>query len=78
MLVNPGFGGQKLIERTVDKIAEAKRMAPNHTIQVDGGVNKNNIKMLHEKGATNFVAGSAIFNQTDRKQAICELLDALK
>ncbi len=78
MLVNPGFGGQKMIQSAVDKINHIKTLAPNHEIQVDGGVSASNIKQLHDLGATNFVAGSAIFGQKDRKKAIQNLLNVLK
>jgi ribulose-phosphate 3-epimerase len=77
MLVNPGFGGQKLIESVIPKITQAKKRAPNLSVQVDGGVTKDNIKKLYEAGADNFVAGSAIFNTDDRGEAIKALKEAL-
>lgn len=78
MLVNPGFGGQSLIPSTIDKITQAKKIAPHLSIQVDGGVTKDNIKQLKEAGADNFVAGSAIFNAPDRAKAIQHLKRALE
>jgi len=74
MTVNPGFGGQKFIPQMVEKIAEASLLfakeAPHLAIQVDGGINKDTIERCYQAGAREFVAGSAIFNQSDRKLAI--------
>lgn len=65
MTVNPGFGGQKFIAYSFNKIREVKELKdkynPDLLIQVDGGADKNNIKELVEAGATVVVAGSAIF-----------------
>jgi ribulose-phosphate 3-epimerase len=65
MLVNPGFGGQKLIPYTVDKITELKKMIEkrhlNCDIEVDGGVNFDNVKKLMDVGANIIVSGSSIF-----------------
>lgn len=77
MLVNPGFGGQKLIQSVIPKISEAKAKASNQSIQVDGGVTIDNIKLLRDAGANNFVAGSAIFNKSCRKKAVQGLLECL-
>ena len=73
MMVNPGFGGQSLLQSQVAKIKQARKLYPSLSIQVDGGVTKDNIKILAKAGANNFVAGSAIFKQKDRKQAITQL-----
>lgn len=66
MSVNPGFGGQSYIEATTDKIRRLKAMIDNKglscDIQVDGGINLNNIKEIVDAGANIVVAGSAIFN----------------
>lgn len=61
MSVNPGFGGQSFIPFSLDKIRELRSMAPNLDIQVDGGVNADNIEALVEAGANIIVAGTAIF-----------------
>lgn len=66
MSVNPGFGGQKFIPYSLNKIREVKEMAlkannPNILIQVDGGIDKNNVKDVIEAGANVIVAGSAVF-----------------
>ena len=65
MLVNPGFGGQKTINSQVEKIKKVKKMIEKVNkkifLEVDGGVNLNNISYLVEAGAEVLVAGSAIF-----------------
>ncbi|MGP1608106.1 MAG: ribulose-phosphate 3-epimerase [Moraxella sp.] len=67
MSVNPGFGGQKFIEVTLDKIAAVRKRIDDSGrdiyLEVDGGVNVDNIKRIAKAGADMFVAGSAIFNQ---------------
>ena len=77
MSVNPGFGGQKFIESSVEKIKALSKMLKekksNAIIQVDGGINKDTIKKVARAGATSFVAGSAIFNTKNYKQAILSL-----
>ena len=65
MSVNPGFGGQKFIPYSLDKIKELSKMReeknPKLLIQVDGGVDACNIKELSEVGVDEFVAGSSVF-----------------
>jgi ribulose-phosphate 3-epimerase len=77
MSVNPGFSGQKFIENTYDKIAEAKEMivasGSNALIQVDGGVNNENAPKIIEAGADVLVAASYIFHHTEPLTAIQEL-----
>lgn len=77
MSVNPGFGGQKFIESSIDKIKALSQLLkeknPDAIIQVDGGINKDTIKSVSKAGATSFVAGSAIFNTKDYKKAILDL-----
>ncbi|UFJ61098.1 ribulose-phosphate 3-epimerase [Brevibacillus sedimenti] len=78
MTVNPGFGGQKFIHSVVPKIKELRRMLDerglNHVeIEVDGGVNEQTARLCEEAGATVLVAGSAVFNQSDRAQAIAAI-----
>lgn len=80
MSVNPGFGGQKFIPYSLDKIARLKEMATrigrnDLDIEVDGGVTSANVKALAEAGVTIAVAGSAVFGKEDRKAAI-EVLKA--
>ena len=65
MSVNPGFGGQKYIETTTDKVRRLRQMITernlNVDIEVDGGVTQDNVGMLIEAGANIFVAGSAVY-----------------
>ena len=62
MTVNPGFGGQKFISECVDKIRYIKEKAPQIDIQVDGGINLDNLPIVLEAGANVIVAGSSVFN----------------
>lgn len=77
MSVNPGFGGQKFIENTYDKverlakIIEEKKL--NVHIEIDGGVNQETAKQLVKSGANMLVAGSHVFNAKDPVKAIAEL-----
>ena len=77
MSVNPGFGGQKFIESSIDKIKALSKLLKeknsNAIIQVDGGINNSTIKAVSMAGATSFVAGSAIFNTADYKETILGL-----
>ncbi|MDP4162051.1 MAG: ribulose-phosphate 3-epimerase [Bacillota bacterium] len=77
MSVNPGFGGQKFIPEVLPKIRAVKKMAEevgvDIEIEIDGGVNSETAKLCIEAGATVLVAGSAVFNEQDRKQAIAAL-----
>ena len=65
MTVNPGFGGQKLIPDTLRKITELKKMAEDRgialDIEVDGGINQENVTLVLEAGANVIVAGTAVF-----------------
>jgi ribulose-phosphate 3-epimerase len=74
MSVNPGFGGQKFIPGTLDKLREARALIDasgrDIRLEIDGGVNVQNIREIAAAGADTFVAGSAIFNQPDYKVVI--------
>ena len=74
MTVNPGFGGQKMIRSSVEKIAEIREMLDragcDAIIEVDGGVNEQTAPMLLERGATMLVAGSALYGAPDAKAFI--------
>ena len=69
MSVNPGFCGQKFIPYTLDKLREARTaidaLGLSTRLEIDGGVNVDNIAAIAQAGADTFVAGSAIFNQPD-------------
>lgn len=74
MSVNPGFGGQKFIGHTVQKIRALREMidaaGSDTLIEIDGGVNVSNAPMLAEAGADALVAGSAVFLAPDPKSVI--------
>ncbi|TPW18636.1 MAG: ribulose-phosphate 3-epimerase [Halothiobacillaceae bacterium] len=77
MSVNPGFGGQKFIPQTLDKLREARRLIDesgyNIRLEIDGGVKVDNIREIAAAGADTFVAGSAIFNTPDYKVTIDQM-----
>jgi ribulose-phosphate 3-epimerase len=81
MTVNPGFGGQAFIPQVLPKIKQLaniiKEKQLSIEIEVDGGVNEETAKQCVKAGATVLVAGSAIYNTTDRKQAITNLKQAV-
>jgi len=76
MSVNPGFGGQKFIPATLEKISRLRKMIDDRgltiDIEVDGGVNSKTIASVADAGANVFVAGSAIFGSEDYAATIAE------
>lgn len=74
MSVNPGFGGQKFIDSTLNKLRLVRQKinasGRDIRLEIDGGVNVSNIRTIAEAGADMFVAGSAIFNAPDYKTVI--------
>jgi ribulose-phosphate 3-epimerase len=74
MSVNPGFGGQKFIPNTLDKLRKVRELIDasgrDIRLEIDGGVTVDNIAQIAQAGADMFVAGSAIFSQPDYKQVI--------
>jgi ribulose-phosphate 3-epimerase len=74
MSVNPGFGGQKFIPNTLDKLRAVRKKIDESgydiRLEIDGGVTPDNIAEVAQAGADVFVAGSAIFNQPDYKAVI--------
>ena len=77
MSVNPGFGGQRFIEHTIDKVkalrAMIERTGSKALIEIDGGVNMDTGRRLREAGADVLVAGSAVFGQADPLKAAADL-----
>ena len=77
MSVNPGFGGQKFIPTSLEKIRKVRKIIDESgrkiRLQVDGGINKDNIKSIADAGADTFVAGSAVFDVEDYNLAISSL-----
>lgn len=80
MSVNPGFGGQSLIERVFPKIerlrTEVERRGLSTLIEVDGGVKAHNARRFTDAGADVLVSGSGVFGQPDRAAAIQAIRDA--
>ena len=74
MTVEPGFGGQKIIPETFDKVAEVKafadKLGKKIDIEVDGGVTPDNFRELTSRGANVIVAGSAVFKAPDITAAV--------
>ena len=80
MTVNPGFGGQKFIHSVIPKIKQLAAIIREKDlaieIEIDGGINAETIVPCAEAGATIFVAGSAIYSQTDRSKALQDIQQA--
>ncbi len=81
MSVNPGYGGQKFIPETLNKLREARAMIDTSglpiRLEIDGGVTVGNIAEIAAAGADTFVAGSAIFGAENRDAAIAAMRKAL-
>jgi ribulose-phosphate 3-epimerase len=79
MTVNPGFGGQKFIPYTVEKIKQARRMIEERNlacvIEVDGGIDTATVPQVVKAGAEVLVAGSAVFHAPDPGRKVRELLE---
>ncbi len=81
MSVNPGFGGQKFIPATLDKLREVRAMIDasgfDIRLEVDGGLSAANIKEVAQAGADTFVAGSAIFGTDNYESVINQMREQL-
>ena len=81
MSVNPGFGGQSFIPRTLDRLRRLVDMrdtsGASFDIEVDGGVSASNIAAIRDAGANVFVAGSAIYKTDDYAESISSMRSAL-
>lgn len=81
MSVNPGFGGQKFIPNTLNKLSQARELLDSFDndirLEVDGGVGIENIAEIASAGADTFVAGSAIFGSSSYAGTIAAMRDAL-
>ena len=77
MSVEPGFGGQKFMENSLDKIKELAKLRKdynyNFLIEVDGGINQETAKLCKEAGADILVVGSYLFNSLDRENLIIKM-----
>ncbi len=82
MSVNPGFGGQKFIESVLHKVAKVRTLIDqnnlNVRLEVDGGINLENISRVASAGADTFVAGSAIFNADNYADTIKQMRSLLE
>lgn len=80
MTVEPGYGGQKLIPETLEKVSKIRAEIENRSlsveIQVDGGINSSNAPLAISAGASILVAGSSVFGAADKKAAIESLRNA--
>ena len=77
MSVYPGFGGQKFIPEVLQKIEQARKLieqtGEDIDLEIDGGINKENVRLVKDAGANVIVAGSTVFNEVDRAKIIKEL-----
>jgi len=86
MSVNPGFGGQKFIPSTLDKLRLVRARIDAHVaaggqpiwLEVDGGVKTDNIREIAQAGADTFVAGSAVFGAPDADGGYATVMQALR
>jgi ribulose-phosphate 3-epimerase len=81
MSVNPGFGGQSFIPQSLEKLRQVRALIDQSgfdiRLEIDGGVKVDNIRAIAEAGADMFVAGSAIFGQTDYQAVISQMRSEL-
>ena len=81
MSVNPGFGGQKFIESALEKVEELKEIKEefgyNFEIEIDGGINLQNVKTVTDAGVELVVAGSSVFGAEDIPARVKEFLEIL-
>ena len=82
MSVNPGFGGQKFIDSVLKKVTKVRSLIEKNNldirIEVDGGINQENIAIVASAGADTFVAGSAIFSHEDYAKTINQMRSSLE
>jgi ribulose-phosphate 3-epimerase len=82
MSVNPGFGGQSFIESSIEKIRKLAEMRKkgnhNFIIEVDGGIDHQTAPLTYGAGAEYFVAGNAIFGQSDRPAAVLKIIQSIE
>ena len=81
MTVNPGWGGQKFINSTLKKIQELDMRREeegfSYQIEVDGGINRETVKLCYDRGVTLAVMGTAFFRENDKKTFVKEILSSL-
>ena len=78
MSIHPGYSGQEFMENALDRIARTRSALPESIhVQVDGGIDNDNVRMVYDAGATLIVAGSAIFHREDLPRSYRRLVQAL-
>jgi ribulose-phosphate 3-epimerase len=78
MSIQPGYSGQKFMEGSLERIARTRELFPETIqIQVDGGVDNDNVRAVYDAGATLIVAGSSIFHREDLQRSYRRLVQAL-
>jgi ribulose-phosphate 3-epimerase len=78
MSIHPGYSGQEFMPEAIDRVRRLRALLPDETpIQVDGGIGLENIRHVHEAGASLFVAGTSIFGREDLTRAYRRLVQAL-
>ena len=79
MSIEPGYSGQEFMPEAIERIRTARALLPREIhVQVDGGIDADNIRSVHDAGATLFVAGAAIFDEGENPpNAYCRLVHAL-
>ncbi len=75
MIIEPGFGGQKIITACLDKVSELRRSLFTKDIQVDGGIDASNIDIVAQSGANVIVSGTGIFGSKD-PAAVIKMMQA--
>jgi ribulose-phosphate 3-epimerase len=82
MSVNPGFGGQEFIEASLEKLRNLREIKSRHDypfiIEVDGGIDDTTAPQVYDAGAEYLVAGSAIFGQKDRANAVRQMIASIE
>jgi ribulose-phosphate 3-epimerase len=78
MSINPGYSGQEFMEGSLERIARIRELLPENVhVQVDGGVDNDNVRSIFDAGATLIVAGSSIFHREDLPRSYRRLVQAL-
>lgn len=77
MGVHPGFGGQKFIPETLKKIKALRKISSTISIEVDGGINKENVKEISQAGADYLVIGSSLFKNGVDKTSVIKTINEL-
>ena len=78
MSIHPGYSGQEFMPEALSRLREARSLLPEHVfLQVDGGITAENVRAVHDAGASLIVAGSAIFGREDLPRAYRRLVQAL-